>query len=126
MFYVFNIMIICSMCPYKAFHLSGKPKFIYIKILSSIDYRKFVTYYCKVVQLQNSSSGASLVAQQLSSHVPPWRPGVHRFRSRVQTRHCLASHAAVGAPHIKWRKMGTDVSSGPVFLSKKRRIGSRC
>ena len=23
-------------------------------------------------------------------------------------------------------KMGRDVSSGPVFLSKKRRIGSRC
>ena len=26
----------------------------------------------------------------------------------------------------KYRKMGTDVSSGPVFLSKKRRTGSRC
>ena len=25
----------------------------------------------------------------------------------------------VGVPHIKQRKMGTDVSSGPVFLSKK-------
>ena len=34
------------------------------------------------------------------------------------------SHAVVGVPHIKWRKMGTDVSSGPVFLSKKRRISS--
>ena len=39
--------------------------------------------------------------------------------------HSLASHAVVGVPHIKWRKMGTDVSSGPVFLSKKR-IGGRC
>ena len=29
------------------------------------------------------------------------------------------SHAVVGIPHIKWRKMGMDVSSGPVFLSKK-------
>ena len=29
----------------------------------------------------------------------------------------------MAASHIKWRKMGTDVSSGPVFLSKKRRIG---
>ena len=37
----------------------------------------------------------------------------------------LASHAMVGIPHIKWKKMGMDVSSGPVFLSKKRRIG-RC
>ena len=27
-------------------------------------------------------------------------------------------------PKYKQRKMGTDVSSGPVFLSKKRRIGS--
>ena len=36
------------------------------------------------------------------------------------------SHAVVGVPHIMWRKMGTDVSSRPVYLSKKRRIGSRC
>ena len=36
------------------------------------------------------------------------------------------SQAAAGVPHIKKRKIGTDVSSGPVFLSKKRRIGSRC
>ena len=36
--------------------------------------------------------------------------------------HCLSGHA-VAASHIKWRKMGTDVSPGPVFLSKKRRIG---
>ena len=35
------------------------------------------------------------------------------------------NHAVVGVPHIKWKKMGTDVSSGPIFLSKKRRIGSR-
>ena len=34
------------------------------------------------------------------------------------------SHAVVGVPHVKWRKMGMDVSSGPVFLSKNRRIGS--
>ena len=34
------------------------------------------------------------------------------------------SHAVAGVPRIKRRKMGTDVSSGPVFLSKKRRIGS--
>ena len=34
------------------------------------------------------------------------------------------SHAVVGIPHIKQRKMGTDVSSGPVFLSEKRRTGS--
>ena len=34
------------------------------------------------------------------------------------------SHAVVGVPHTKQRKMGMDVSSGPIFLSKKRRIGS--
>ena len=33
-------------------------------------------------------------------------------------------HAVVGVPCIKQRKMGMDVSSGPVFLSKKRRIGN--
>ena len=36
----------------------------------------------------------------------------------------MAHHAVLGIPHIKWRKMGTDVSSGPGFLSKKRRTGS--
>ena len=59
-------------------------------------------------------------------HVLLWQPRVHSFRSWVQTWYHLASHAVVGIPHIKWRMMGTDVSSGPVFLSKKRRIGSRC
>ena len=34
------------------------------------------------------------------------------------------SHAVVGVPCIKQRKMDMDVSSGPVFLSEKRRIGS--
>ena len=33
------------------------------------------------------------------------------------------SHAVVGVPYIKGRKMDNDVSSGPVFLSKKRRGG---
>ena len=75
---------------------------------------------------QKITVGAGQVAQLLSSHVPLWRPGVHRFRSRVWTWHCLASHALAGVPHIKQRKMDMDVSSGPVFLSKKRRIGSRC
>ena len=37
--------------------------------------------------------------------------------------HHLSSHAVPGVPHIKSRKMGMDVSSQPVFLSKKRRIG---
>ena len=72
------------------------------------------------------SRGARLVAQQLSLHVPLQRPRVCQFRSQVQTWHCLASHAVIDILHIKWRKMGTDVSSEPVFLSKKRRLGGRC
>ena len=69
--------------------------------------------------------GAGTVAQWLSPHVPlPW-PGVHGLGSQLRIWHCLAHHAVVGVPHAKkQRKMGTDVSSGPVFLSKKRRIGS--
>ena len=70
--------------------------------------------------------GASPVAQRLSAHVPLGWPGVHQFRSRVQTWHGLAIHAVVGVPHRKERKMDMDVSSGLVFLSKKRRIGGRC
>ena len=60
------------------------------------------------------------MAQRLSVHVPLRRPGVLWFRSRVWTGHHLALHAVVGVPHIKQRKMGTDVSSGPVFLKKKK------
>ena len=45
-------------------------------------------------------------------------------RILVRTWHCLARHAVVGVPHIKQRKMGMDVSPGPVFLGKKRKIGS--
>ena len=47
-----------------------------------------------------------------------------QVRIRVWTWHRLVHHAVVGVPHIKQRKMGTDVSSGPVFFGKKRRIGS--
>ena len=36
----------------------------------------------------------------------------------------LGSHAVVGVPRINWRRMGTDVSSEPGFLRKKRRTGS--
>ena len=64
------------------------------------------------------------MAQWLSLHVPLWRPRVRQFGFRVQAWHHLATHAVAGVPHIKWRNMGTDVSSGLVFLSKKRRIGS--
>ena len=75
----------------------------------------------------------SLVAQRLSLHIPPWWPGVRRFRSQVQTWHHLASHAVAGIPHVskgKWAQMSAqgqsssakreglvaDVSSGLIFL----------
>ena len=74
--------------------------------------------------IKSADMGTGPVAQGLSLHVPLQRPGVRWFGSRVRTWHCLTSHAVVGVAHIKQRKMGTDVSSGPVFLSKKRRIGS--
>ena len=47
------------------------------------------------------------------------RPGVCWFGSRVWTWHRLAHHAVVGVPHIKKRKMGTNVSSGLIFQKKK-------
>ena len=54
------------------------------------------------------------------AHSASQRPGVRQFGSRVRT------YAVAGVPHIKQKKMGTDVSSGPIFLSKKRRIGGGC
>ena len=88
-------------------------------------------HYKNVYQVPNVCQkqwhvGAGLVAQWLGSRVPLRRPGVRRFGSQVQTWHCLAVCAVVGVPHIEWRKMGMDVSSGPLFLSKKSRIGGRC
>ena len=38
------------------------------------------------------------------------------------TWHSLASHAILGVPHIKERKMGTDVSSGLISLKKKKEV----
>ena len=70
--------------------------------------------------------GAGVVAQLLSSHVPLRWQRVRRLGSQVWTWHQLTSHAVVAMPQIKQRKMGMDVSSGPVFLSKRRRICGRC
>ena len=61
----------------------------------------------------------------LSSHVPLRQRRVISSDPRCGPIHHLPSHAVAGVPHIKKRKMGMDVSSGPAFLSKKRRIG-RC
>ena len=70
--------------------------------------------------IKKGTFGAGPVVQQLSVRVLLWQPGVCQFGSWVWTWHHLKSHAAVGIPHIKYRKMGTDVSSGPVFLCKKK------
>ena len=72
-------------------------------------------------------SGAGLVAQRLSSQVLLLGRPVFAGSDLVADMAPLdKSHAVVGVSCIKWKKMGMDVTSGPVFLSKKRRIGSRC
>ena len=53
------------------------------------------------------------------SKCSPSQPGVCRFGSQAQTQHHSSSHA-VAVSHIKQRKIGTDVSSGPIFLIKKK------
>ena len=45
---------------------------------------------------------------------------------RCGPAHHLSSHAVVGIPYTKEKKMGMDVSSESLFLSKKRKTGSRC
>ena len=66
------------------------------------------------------------MAQWLSSQVAFQRPGFSVRgsppESPVQTYVPLGSHAVAGVPHKKWRKMGTDVSSGPVFFFKKNKV----
>ena len=62
---------------------------------------------------------AGLLEQQLSSCALLLQPGVCWFGSRCRPTYHLSSHAVAGAPHIKWRKMGIDVSSGLIFLKRK-------
>ena len=61
------------------------------------------------------------LAQWRSGYVRTFCFGGPGFAGRIlgSDWHFLASHAVAGIPHIKWRKMGMDVSSGPVFLSKR-------
>ena len=87
----------------------------------------YILYVCKQILLLQDKNlnlgrpGGAVVKCACSAS---GRPEVRRFGSQVRTWHCLARHAVVGIPHIKWRKMGTDFSSGPGSLSKKRRNGS--
>ena len=71
-------------------------------------------------ELWGGRSGGAVVNCARSAS---WRPRVRRFGFWVQTWPLGKSHAVLGVPRIKQRKMGMDVSSGLVFLSKKR-IGS--
>ena len=45
--------------------------------------------------------------------------GQPRFSSRVQTYTICQWPCCSGDPHTKWRKTGTDVSSGTIFLKQK-------
>ena len=76
-----------------------------------------------ILHIKNVSPGAGPVAQQLSS-CSALGLGFSGLDPGHGPMHCLSSHALAGVPHIRYRKMGTDVSSEPIFLSKKRRIGN--
>ena len=56
------------------------------------------------------------MAQWLGAHVLLWQLV---WVSGMEMAPLAKSHAVAGIPHIKWRKMGMDASSGPAFLSKK-------
>ena len=58
------------------------------------------------------------------AHSAPAAPGLPVWIPGTDMAPLGKSHAVAGVPRAKQRKMGTDVSSGPVFLSQKRRIGS--
>ena len=62
--------------------------------------------------------GAGPEAWWLDLCTPLQQLGAHRFRSWAQAWHCSSSHA-VEAPHIKQRKIGTNVGSGTVFLKQR-------
>ena len=79
-----------------------------------------VLFNVMIFKTKEDCPGAGPLAQWLSAHIILRRPGVRWFGSQVWTWHRLASHAVAGVPHITQRKMGTDVSSGSVFLSKRR------
>ena len=63
--------------------------------------------------------GAGPVVQWISLCAPLWQPGVHGFGSQAWTYTLLIKSCCGGIPHSTQRKMGTDVSSGAIFLTKK-------
>ena len=75
--------------------------------------------------IQRGWEEASPMVQQLSAHVPSAArdsqvqiPGADMVQ--------LDKPCCGRRPTCKVEEMGMDVSSGPVFLSKKKRTGSRC
>ena len=64
------------------------------------------------------TSGASPVAWWWSLHPLLQQPRVCWFRSQARIYTLLIKPCCGGIPHTKKRKIGTDVSSGPIFLTK--------
>ena len=103
---------------YCCYYFSSAPYFRDMIKRVSVQLKSRVTQELENYMLKNQ--GLVRWCSGLSMHGPLQQPGVCQLGSWVLTWHHLASHAMVGIPHIKQRKMGMDVSSGPVFLSKKR------
>ena len=61
------------------------------------------------------------MAEWLSSHALLQQPGVNWFGSWAQTYTPLIKPCCGGVPHTKQRKAGTDVGSGPLFLTKTKK-----
>ena len=88
-----------------------------ITCICRIFYNEYIYYFFFKKKTTWGQLGGAVV--KFSTGFEGWAPGCGPTNG-------LSSHAAADILHIKWRKMGMAVSSGPVFLSKKRRIGSRC
>ena len=71
-------------------------------------------------------SWASPVVWQLSSSVLLQRTPVHQFGSQAWTYTQIITSCCGRCPTYKIEEDDMNVSSGPIFLSKKRRIGRGC
>ena len=54
----------------------------------------------------------------LSLHAPLQQPGGHGFGSQAGTYIPLSKSCGGSIPHTKQRKTGTNVSTGPIFLTR--------
>ena len=63
---------------------------------------------------------ASPVAWWLGSRALLWQPGICGFGSRAWTYIPLIKPSCCSIPYTKWRKIGTDLSSGPISLTKTK------